>query len=142
MNTELRLLKMVDGEPHHVRLVIDSERFIVEGPDILGPVRTPSSIQSPRDAALAARGIQFHKDAEGRVIVDSVPELEKEILSFFSQRPCWFPECEALRAKYKAEVEAAGGAGCTACDHGAIIRKYRPLIEKALSAAQNIQPAP
>ena len=142
MNTELRLFRIVDGTKKAVKITIDEDRLIV-GEEYSDPVGGQSTPKDARDAALAGSGIKFHTDDQGRTIIDSVPQKEQEVISFFVPgKPCWFPGCEALRAEYAAELAAIGGANCTNCQQGALIRKYRPRVAAALDAATPSANAP
>jgi len=64
---------------------------------------------------------------------------QKTAMRFFSKAtPCWFEGCEQLRQAYDAEIEAlhasakAKGVPCKGCQTGAVILKYRKLVEAAL----------
>lgn len=108
-----------DGSKTRWRFVLDDARTIVEetlDPEEAVPVATE-----------AAPG-------GGRVITSVSPE-ERKILGFFvDSTPCWFENCEELRAKYKAEIENLGSE-CPACQKGAVIRKYQDIIRRVAPSA-------
>jgi hypothetical protein len=140
MNTQLHLFRMVDGERRAVTLTIDPSRLILSEELGSSPILLGSSTDD-REANLIHRGVGFHKDEQGRTIIDSVPAREQEVISFFSlTKPCWFEGCEELRKEYLAEYEAIGGANCQACDHGALIRKFMPKIDAILPLAEGVAP--
>jgi hypothetical protein len=64
---------------------------------------------------------------------NSIPPRTQKVYTFFvDTAPCWFPECEALRSKYKEELQAMTeqSGGCTDCSKGGLNRKYIALIEQ------------
>ena len=127
---------MVDGVKREVRITIDEQRNIIdeETLPVAGAVATadPAALP-PQLAQLAARGIKFHTDGLGRVVIDAVPQREQEILSFFNDdKPCWFGGCNDLRHRYNTELALIGGAGCADCDKGALLRKFIPLVDELL----------
>ena len=132
MNTQLHLFKMVDGERRAITLTIAPDRLILS--EELGSVPVPvGSSDEERERNLLNRGVTFHKDEQGRTIIDSIPAREQEIISFFSlTKPCWFTGCEELRRQYQLEYEALGGIDCPSCDHGALIRKFMPQVDALL----------
>lgn len=76
---------------------------------------------------------------KGQRTVTKVSPEQQKILGFFvASTPCWFEGCNELREKYLAEV-AAQPAGCPDCQKGAIIRKYKAIIETRL---QLLAPVP
>lgn len=120
-----------------------------------GGLMTASEMELARDRHLASFGVS-HKtvevpahDKDGNPILDEdgnpvmqkqlvitkIPDETIKIMSFFTEAEnydCWFTGCEKLRAQYKADIEAAGGEGCTDCKRGAIIRKYMPMVRDAV----------
>ena len=140
MNTQLHLFRMVDGERRAVTLTLDASRLILS--ETLGSKPAPiATSDEGREQHLLLRGVAFHKDENGRTIIDSVPAREQEVISFFSLgKPCWFEGCEELRAEYQKEYEGIGGANCQACDHGALIRKYMPKIDALLPRVEGVAP--
>lgn len=133
MATELRLFRIVDGHRRQVIITIDNSRLILdEKMEDLTATLSPLNINNSRELDMAHRGIKFHHGENGQLIIDSVAPQEQEAISFFGERPCWFPGCEELRALFKAEKEAAGGSECSGCDEGAIIRKFLPVVRESI----------
>ena len=135
MNTELRLFRTINGVRREVRITITAERDIIseELVPVVGEGDIPPAALPPQLAQLQARGIKFHTDGAGRLVIDSVPPREQEILSFFNNaKPCWFGGCNELRHQYNTELALLGGSGCADCDKGALIRKYIPLVDELL----------
>ena len=67
--------------------------------------------------------------------ISYVSPREAKILGFFSpSSPCWFPECEALRAKYQADLTQlkTENPNCPPCEEGALIRRYQAILRKLL----------
>lgn len=62
------------------------------------------------------------------------PPQEKALAAFFANpdAPCDFPGCQELQRQYKQALEVAGGAACTACERGKIMRRMGPTILKAM----------
>lgn len=66
-------------------------------------------------------------------VIKNVSEQDKEIFKFFSSyQPCWFEGCEEMKKNYQADLDTNGGESCPSCTRGQIIRRYVPLIKKAL----------
>jgi len=89
---------------------------------------------------LRDHGYTFDVSPEGEVRITSVPKVEQEVMRFFaSDSDCWFPECEQLRKEWESFVSANGGADCTDCERGKLIRQFRvrldPIIKKFLETA-------
>lgn len=138
--TQLHLFKMVDGERRSVTLTLSPDLLIIN--EELGSKPIPlGSSTDDRETNLIRRGVAFHKDEQGRTVIDSIPAREQEIISFFSlTKPCWFEGCEELRAEYQKAYEAIGGANCQACDHGALIRRFMPKIDALLPRTEGTAP--
>lgn len=62
------------------------------------------------------------------------PPHEKALAAFFADpdAPCNFPGCQEFQRQYKAALEVAGGAACTSCEKGRIMRSMSPNIIKAM----------
>ena len=62
------------------------------------------------------------------------PPHEKALAAFFADpdAPCDFPGCKEFQRQYKTALEAAGGAACTSCEKGRIMRSMSPNIIKAM----------
>jgi len=62
------------------------------------------------------------------------PPHEKALAAFFADpdAPCNFPGCQEFQRQYKTALEAAGGAACTSCEKGRIMRRMSPNIIKAM----------
>ena len=62
------------------------------------------------------------------------PPHEKALAAFFANpdAPCDFPGCQEFQRQYKTALEAAGGATCTSCEKGRIMRSMSPNIIKAM----------
>lgn len=63
-----------------------------------------------------------------------VPSHEKKLAIFFANpdAECDFPGCEELQRQFKDAVNAIGGAQCTPCERGKIIRRMSPIVLKAM----------
>lgn len=59
--------------------------------------------------------------------------VSKDIIPFFvDSSPCWFEGCEELREEYRKELEKLG-TNCPGCQRGALMRKFAPRVEDAIS---------
>lgn len=123
--TYIYLFRMVDGKKVRHRFTLSEDRVITEEIPMPGE-EVPSSIA----------GVEAVRGANGEVRVLSVSPEAQRVLSFFTEAPCWFPECEDLRQKYKAELKAQGTDNCVDCRNGPIIRKYQALVSAALQKAR------
>lgn len=67
----------------------------------------------------------------GTLVISSIPDRERRLLSFFSKSsPCPdFPGCEEMRRRYFSELEMMESEDCTDCDKAKLLRKYREQIE-------------
>lgn len=102
---------------------------------------------------LRALGIQGNvtteqvKDANGNPVFDkqgnpvvrniftatSTPEYYMKAIPILNkQAPCYFEGCEQIVNAYQEELTQAGGAACTECKKGKIIRKYLMQFRNAL----------
>jgi hypothetical protein len=73
-------------------------------------------------------GIRKIQNEDGTTTVVPSEKVKTDIRLFVETTPCWFPECEALRAAYNAEL-AALPEGCPSCEKGSLIRKYLKKME-------------
>lgn len=118
MNTVYFYRLAPDGTRLRWRFVIDDNQTIVEEQP------APDNQETVAERA----------EGTGTLVIRSVSAEERKILGFFTDTtPCWFPSCEELRAKYKAEIDALA-PGCPGCQKGAVIRKYQDLVRRASSA--------
>jgi hypothetical protein len=76
----------------------------------------------------AVAGIRKVRNEDGTTTVVPSEKVKTDIRLFVETTPCWFPECEALRAAYNAELVALP-EGCPSCEKGALIRKYLKKME-------------
>jgi hypothetical protein len=106
-----------DGE---IRSVINGK--LLELFDRTRP-QTAVSIPSTRMS-----GIRRVENADGSITPVPSEKVKTDIRLFVDSTPCWFPECEALRAAYNAEL-ASLPTDCPACEKGALIRKYLKRLE-------------
>lgn len=103
-------------------------------------------------AALRKQGVTFqivehpidpddpNSDTVASIVITSVPQLEQDIMAFFSlKKPCFFEGCEELRAKYKAEVDAIPPS-CADCSKGRIISKYKDIVREYLTKTNANEP--
>lgn len=139
----LRYYRMVAGKRVKYCMLLDAHLICVSDEPDTGEVVSPPPAAKPYTAetplnsvpihvqttdVLKERGIQY-KIENGSVILTSVPEREKRILTFFlKDQPCPFPGCESLRNQFFQEV-ADLGEDCADCQEGAVMRKYREIIE-------------
>lgn len=78
---------------------------------------------------LDKKGIAYHLDENGKIIIDKIPQREITISRFFQlDQPCPFEGCGELRARYKKELESMGGDSCKDCDKAKLLRKYHQII--------------
>jgi hypothetical protein len=137
------LNRMINGERKKFRFTVDAQMTIVEETPVEDAVTlTPanpdnhgaSSPQlSPQMQWLKSRGYKFKVEPDGRLHILHTPELEIQIAKFFvPTTECPFPECEDLRQRYLADMEALKGEDgkCKSCDIGALQRKYRDVVSK------------
>lgn len=79
--------------------------------------------------------VQSLERVEDTTASNPVLPIHRDIIPFFvDSSPCWFPECEELRAEYRRELEALGG-NCPGCQKGALMRKFAPRVEAAIARA-------
>ncbi len=85
-------------------------------------------------AMLRARGIQFHTDETGAILIDYMPKREVIISQFLDgeQCPSEIPECGMLKSQMQDEIEDKGGASCTSCEKNKIRNKYRQILTNML----------
>jgi hypothetical protein len=83
---------------------------------------------------LRSRGIQFHTDDTGAIIIDYMPKREVIISAFLDGEKCpaEIPECDMLKAQMNAEISEKGGAKCTSCEKNKIRNKYRQILSNIL----------
>lgn len=84
---------------------------------------TPFTVSGPQVA-----GIRKIQNADGSITPMPSEKVKRDIRLFVETSPCWFPECEALRAAYNEDV-ANLPAGCPSCEKGALMRKYLKKME-------------
>ena len=62
------------------------------------------------------------------------PPHEKALAAFFANpdAPCNFPGCKEFQRQYKEALKVAGGAKCSSCEKGRIMRSMGPNILKAM----------
>jgi hypothetical protein len=73
-------------------------------------------------------GIRRVQNADGSITPIPSEKVKTDIRLFVDTTPCWFPECEALRAAYNEELSKLP-TDCPACEKGALIRKYLKKLE-------------
>ena len=73
-------------------------------------------------------GIRRIQNEDGTMTVVPSEKVKTDIRLFVETTPCWFPECESLRAAYNAELLALP-EGCPSCEKGSLIRKYLKKME-------------
>jgi hypothetical protein len=147
------LYKIIQGHKIKWQIKVNNEMVIIdEGPAnvaqfnniLAGKVEPPTNVAgevtktyslTPTDnykKVLDARGIKYNTTANGQIMVQEVPYKEKMIMQFFDMDapPPTGDGVDALRAKYRQEIEEAGGtAGCTGCKLNSIQRKFRELLK-------------
>lgn len=85
-------------------------------------------------AMLRSRGIKFHTDETGAILIDYMPRREVIISTFLDGEKCpkEIPECEILKSQMNAEIAEKGGAQCTSCEKNKIRNKYRQILSNIL----------
>lgn len=73
-------------------------------------------------------GIRRVQNVDGSITPVPSEKVKTDIRLFVETTPCWFPECEALRAAYNEELSKLP-SDCPACEKGALIRKYLKKLE-------------
>ena len=83
---------------------------------------------------LRSRGIEFHTDEKGTIIIDHMPRRETVISAFLDSERCpeEVPECVMLKSQMNKEIEEKGGAECTGCEKNKIRNKYRQILSNIL----------
>jgi hypothetical protein len=115
-------LTIVVNENNDVLRVTNGTLLAAVNPSRAAPL---NSFQAPSSQVAGIRKI---KNADGTVSAIPSDKVKNDIRLFVDSIPCWFPECEALRAEYKAEFDVMP-ADCPACEKGALIRKYLKKME-------------
>jgi len=149
MGRHIYLYKRENGKRQKYRFTLDERMTIMEElpcHENGTPLRDTEKLQregKQTEAALAAspqlqrlkeRGYKFHL-ADGRIHVDSIPDVEQQIAMFFVLgTECPFPGCEALRERYQEDLDALKGEDgkCSDCNRGALQEKYRKIVLKHL----------
>lgn len=97
------------------------------------PSRVVSSTGQIEDSRVA--GIRRIQNPDGSITPVPSEKAKTDIKLFVDSSPCWFPECEELRAAYKEELGTmlalyTDPADCPACEKGALMRKYLKKMER------------
>lgn len=116
-----------------------------ELPDALpapaAPTQPPSAPVSPEEMqkkAIAAykqtlddRGITYTVNEHGQILINNVPNIERDIMQFFDLRqPCpASPGFAQIREHYIEEYNRLGGAACPGCTLNTLQRKYRDRLK-------------
>lgn len=81
--------------------------------------------------ALTARGIKYKELENGAILIEEVPEKEKQIMQFLDLAATCpdIPGMAMVRDAYKEEYEALGGTACPSCQLNGLHRKYRNILE-------------
>ena len=137
------LNRMVNGERKKFRFTVDAQMTILEETPVedTAPSKHVNSDAhgasapqlSPQLQWLKSRGYKFKVESDGRLHILHTPEIEIEIAKFFvPDTECPFPDCEDLKQRYTAELDALKGEDgkCRSCDIGALQRKYRDVVKK------------
>ena len=90
--------------------------------------QTRASTPAPYIPHDQVAGIRRVKNADGSITPIPSEKVKQDIRLFVDTSPCWFPECESLRAAYNAEL-AGLPDGCPSCEKGALMRKYLKKME-------------
>lgn len=115
-------LTIVVNENNDVLRVTNGALLAAVNPPRASPL---NAFQAPSPQVAGIRKI---KNDDGTVTAVPSDKVKNDIRLFVDTIPCWFPECEALRAEYKTELDAMP-ADCPACEKGALIRKYLKKME-------------
>lgn len=72
------------------------------------------------------------------IMVNKVPPMLMDVAKFFdvANVPCWFKGCEELRERYVEALNGIGGASCTGCAKGRLIRQFTPLVQQLLKSSE------
>lgn len=132
----------IGGRRERWRFVLDKKNTFLRDERVsggtaldLGNVTTDAPEEQRRDqsaqiALLQQRGFEFEIGPQGNIIVTKAPELEMEISKFFTTSvPCFFPECEKLRAEWKTIIDRSGGEACSDCEKGRLMNQFRSKLE-------------
>lgn len=106
----------------------DGEVVRVINGALLGVVTPPSAVTSGTLPGTRVAGVRQIKNSDGSITPVPSEKVKTDIRLFVETTPCWFPECEALRTAYNAEL-ASLPADCPSCEKGALIRKYLKKME-------------
>ena len=87
--------------------------------EIFSNAKPPAALSIPTNQVA---GIRRVVNEDGSVTPIPSEKVKTDIRLFVDSAQCWFPECEALRAAYNAEL-ASLPTGCPDCERGALIRK-------------------
>lgn len=112
-----------------------------------GSQQTPETIDANKAAhierykqSLNERGIAYTVNEHGQIIINNLPQKEKDIVQFFNlDLEC--PDVKGmniLRDMYRKEYETLGGTSCPSCQLGSLQRKYRHLLDKDIYMPLNV----
>ena len=123
-------LRKPDGGEERVHLFLDSNGFLTGAHGL----EKLTSWERHKQAGAGAKVVM----ANNVTAVDVDAITRRDIRLFTDTTPCWFPECEELRRRYKedlADMERQTleleGRECKGCEKGVLIRKYMALAKEA-----------
>lgn len=105
----------------------DGEIVGVVNGALLGVISTPGNTAILQQQGQLG-GIRKVLNADGSITPIPSEKMKRDIKLFVPSVPCWFPECEALRLRYHAEIENLP-PDCPSCERGAVMRKYLKRME-------------
>jgi hypothetical protein len=112
-----------------------------------GRKQVPETIEAQRaqhieryKQSLSERNIDYNVNEQGQIIINNLPQKEKDIVQFFNlDLEC--PDVKGmnlLRDMYRKEYETLGGTSCPSCQLGSLQRKYRHLLDKDIYMPLNV----
>ena len=115
-----------DGTLQHVALTLDDDNCFVS--EVAESERDAMVAAHPHIKDMVEHGVVFEQQGNALLIKD-IPDLEREVIRFFSTgRPCWFEGCEQLR---KELAETRASKKCPKCE-GTLIRQFMPRVREAI----------
>lgn len=152
MAREIKLKRNVGGNIIPWRFVVDESDIILyegaapssptgssdlsSGQALIAQTQEPPLAypDDPGKQMLVNRGIKFHEDDDGKIIIEHVPQREVSITKFLNDEECppEIPKCQELKDQMLQEIENNGGESCPGCTKGQIHNKYRGILTKLL----------
>lgn len=130
VNAQVIRIRRDDGGEDRIHLFLDADGFLTNEHGLEKLVEWKRKKQG-----LVATQVNL---GSGVTVLDPDAITKRDIRLFTDATPCWFPECEELRQRYKLEladlekeITEHEGRDCSGCEKGPLLRKYMKLAREA-----------